>query len=325
MRIFIVVFCCFLTFACYAQDKNYRPIIGIVAETITNHTIISKYGSSYVAASYVKFAECAGARVVLVKNNEKQDYYVKLFNSLNGLILPGGDVNNLLQSPYGKTAKIFFDLSIEGMDKTGDYFPILGICLGFQLLTQLPIKKDIMRHGSDSENLAIPLKFTPDMDNGNLFNVHTTPYSVLEALTEHNTTFNNHVHSVSQKVCIDFPQNFTKVGLEKFYRVLSVNNDRQGIEFLSTIEAYDYPIYGTQWHPEKNLFEWNTSKDYNIPHSFRATAVAQYVADFLVNEARKSTHRFSSEEEASKYLVYNYQPVYTGDISSFEQIYFLDP
>lgn len=43
-----------------------------------------------------------------------------------------------------------------------------------------------------------------------------------------------------------------------------------------------YPIYGVQWHPEKNGFEWDT--DENIPHSEQAVAVMQAMANFFVQE-----------------------------------------
>ena len=43
-----------------------------------------------------------------------------------------------------------------------------------------------------------------------------------------------------------------------------------------------YPIYGVQWHPEKNPFEWTTAE--NIPHSADAILAAQFVANFFVNQ-----------------------------------------
>lgn len=49
--------------------------------------------------------------------------------------------------------------------------------------------------------------------------------------------------------------------------------------FLSA--AFDYPIYGTQWHPEKNAFEWR--RPY-VPHSPSAVRISFYVAQFFVNE-----------------------------------------
>jgi hypothetical protein len=49
--------------------------------------------------------------------------------------------------------------------------------------------------------------------------------------------------------------------------------------------AYSFPIYGTQWHPEKNTFEW--TKPY-IPHSPLAVKVTFFMADFFVNEGSYS-------------------------------------
>lgn len=48
--------------------------------------------------------------------------------------------------------------------------------------------------------------------------------------------------------------------------------------------AYDFPIYGTQWHPEKNAFEW--TRPY-IPHSISAVKTTFYMAQFFVNEGMK--------------------------------------
>ncbi|NWZ20809.1 GGH hydrolase, partial [Asarcornis scutulata] len=117
-------------------------------------------------------------------------------------------------------------------------------------------------------------------------------------------------------------QNFTKnEKLHKFYNVLTTNTDGK-VEYISTMEAYKYPIYSVQWHPEKNPFEWKKST--GIPHSSSAVRAAYYIADFFVNEARKSLHRFPSEDEERKELIYNYTPIYTGTFSSFQQAYFFD-
>ena len=43
-----------------------------------------------------------------------------------------------------------------------------------------------------------------------------------------------------------------------------------------------YPIYGTQWHPEKNVFEWTTKEGIN--HSEHAVMIAQTAANFFVSE-----------------------------------------
>lgn len=48
------------------------------------------------------------------------------------------------------------------------------------------------------------------------------------------------------------------------------------------VAAKDYPIYGVQFHPEKNGFEWVA--DEVIPHSQHAVRIMQNLADFFVQE-----------------------------------------
>jgi gamma-glutamyl hydrolase len=40
--------------------------------------------------------------------------------------------------------------------------------------------------------------------------------------------------------------------LVAFYDVLSVNDDLSQKVFISSFEGKKYPVYGIQWHPEKN-------------------------------------------------------------------------
>jgi gamma-glutamyl hydrolase len=47
-------------------------------------------------------------------------------------------------------------------------------------------------------------------------------------------------------------------------------------------------VYATQWHPEKNAFEW--ASFLRIPHSPEGIEVTQEMANFFVSEARKSKH-----------------------------------
>ena len=54
--------------------------------------------------------------------------------------------------------------------------------------------------------------------------------------------------------------------MDTFWDILSVNKDVNGLEFVSTMEAKNYPIFGTQFHPEKNAYEW-APKYPGIPHT----------------------------------------------------------
>ena len=72
---------------------NNRPIIGILAQECQPYFSPELCNTSYIAASYVKHIEAGGARVVPVLIDQEDDYYQRIFNSTNGLLLPGGDVS----------------------------------------------------------------------------------------------------------------------------------------------------------------------------------------------------------------------------------------
>jgi gamma-glutamyl hydrolase len=112
----------------------------------------------------------------------------------------------------------------------------------------------------------------------------------------------------------------TDYHIDTEWRVISVNNDWNDFEFISSIEHRRYPFYGVQFHPEKNLYEWVRNK--NISHSFHAIKASQYFAEFFVNEARKSEHHFKDSKSEDKYVIYNYAAQFTGAVgSAFEQSY----
>lgn len=290
-------------------EPNERPIVGILSQEC-HFDAFHKFGSSYIAASYVKFLESAGARIVPIRLNRSDEEYDKIFHSINGVLFPGGGVD-LRTSEYSRVAKIFYRKALEANDK-GDYFPVWGTCLGHELLTYLT-SGEILLVNTKTNGFSLPLNFTSAAKHSRLFK--NLPTDLFHAFANEPLTSNFHVWSISM-------ENFTKnEKLYNFYNILTTNTDDE-LEFISTMEAYKYPIYGVQWHPEKNPFEWKNST--GIPHSSSAVRAAYYIADFFVNEARKSLHRFPSEGEETKELIYNYTPVYTGTFSSFQQVYFFD-
>ncbi|KAM6971634.1 gamma-glutamyl hydrolase [Tautogolabrus adspersus] len=291
--------------ACYSSvTRNDRPIIGVLAQEVRTPQLNQ---NSYIAASYVKSLESAGARVVPVMINQTLEEYKSLFNSINGILYPGGAVS-LTTSGYARAAKIFYELAIEANQK-GDYFPVWGTCLGFEQLTVLTSGKDLLVN-TNTSGIPLHLDFTNETGDSRMFKGF--PAELMKDLTSEPLTANAHKWSIAVST------HETNEELRNFYKVLSTNTDGR-IEFVSTMEAYDYPIYGAQWHPEKNAFEW---REPYIPHSSSAIKTTFYMAEFFVNEARKNLHRFDSEEDEKKALIYNYSPVYTESRSVFEQIYY---
>lgn len=288
---------------------NHRPVIGVLAqENLESDT--HAQGSSYIAASYVKYLESAGARVVPIRINGTEEDYTKIFYAINGLLLPGGDVD-LQKSQFSRVSKIFYELAIKVND-AADYFPIWGTCQGFQQLTVLTSSKNLLTL-TNTKAVALPLVFTQGAQNSRLFK--SFPKDLLLALSEENITSNFHSWSLSL-------QNYTRnAKLKRFYRVLSTNSDGRK-DFISTMEAYRYPFYAVQWHPEKSPFEWVDKP--GMIHSVSAVRASFYTASFFVSEAMKNQHRFPSPQEEEKALIYNYTPVFKGLDAIFMQNYYFD-
>ncbi|KAI4500092.1 hypothetical protein M0802_004962 [Mischocyttarus mexicanus] len=197
------------------------------------------------------------------------------------------------------------------MNDAGKHFPILGICLGFELLTYVAAGKVPHRTECSSQSQALPLNFDINYVESNLFK-NASP-EIIEILSTKKVTINFHHFCITD-------QALRTVNLNNIFRVTSRNFDTTGIEFISSLEHKDYPFYGLQFHPEKNLFEWVIGK--KIPHGFNAIKIGQYFANFFVNEARKNDNQFRDDESEVRSLIYNYNPFYTGSNNkTFQQIY----
>lgn len=287
------------------SSLNERPIIGILTEPLGS---LSAYNQTYIASSYVKFAESGGARVVPLHFDAPIAELKELFSQINGIIFPGGGAD-VKKSPHGnrfrEAAQLLFSWAIVANSK-GDAFPIHGTCLGFHLLHSFAADDEsvICERCFETEGTPMPLNFTDEAVSSKLFS--ELPLSLRKALATQNLTENSHASGVT-------PEAYqTNAKLREFFTVLSTNQDRRGREFISTVEAKLFPISATQWHPEKNNFEWGKIGQLGyaaIPHSVDAVLVSQYFANNFVSRARMSEHRFTSEEEENRALIYNFGTV----------------
>jgi len=316
------VFLLFLLLGCEGLsvgEVNNRPIIGILSQTIHSELdALLPPGhnyTTYIAASYVKWVEAAGARAVpIIVENEisTNEYYSKVFSGINGVLIPGGAVS-IYDSGYAEASNLMFDMAKKEND-AGEVFPIWGTCLGFEMLALMANDGQANLKSCLSMDQALPLDLLDGWEDSKL--IGQAPGEVVEQLVSLPVTINFHHWCLTM-------ENFTRYEMENFWTPLSVNLDQEELEFLSAMEAKDYPIYATQFHPEKNAYEW-APKWTSIPHSREAVNVAQYFAEFFIDITRQSTHTFESRAEEEKYLIYNYKPFYTGSEDKnwgFQQAY----
>ena len=212
--------------------KTDRPTIGVV--TMANEDkklftgIPNTDNTTYVAASYIKLIEAGGGRAVPLIADMPEEDLRKVIQSINGVILSGGD-GDLANSHYERVARMVYEYSIKKLDEEGEHWPILGICRGSQILPVITAKKDFLVH-TFSKNYSIPLDFyKKEYKKSRLFG--HAPDGIIQTLKKRPITINAHLYSLPTKYML-----FNHV-LTDFYRIISLNKDMQGVEFVSTYEG----------------------------------------------------------------------------------------
>eukprot|EP00741_Cyanophora_paradoxa_P011224 tig00020554_g10844.t1 len=295
---------------------NNRVVIGVLAQPTSKKDQELHGGAEgrcYIAASYTKWVEGAGARALPVPYNVSNDVLDRYFENINGLLFTGGGCN-ITDSKFFYSVKYLYEKAVEANEK-GDYFPVWGICQGFQLMNIISSTRqnvDLLKH-FDTLNYAINLDYTPEAYSSRMFTYMGK--KVMDTLSERYTAFNNHNWGVVPE------ELYGDAKMNSFWRVLSTSVDREGKPFVSTMEGRKMPFYALQWHPEKPVYEWEDRL--LIEHDVDTIEMGQKFANFFIAEARKSSHTLSEAYEDRTVLAY--APTYTAPLGSeFEQCYFFD-
>jgi gamma-glutamyl hydrolase len=266
----------------------------------------------YVASSYVKWLELAGARAIPIPYDAPDKLVDEVFQQINGLLFPGG------ASDLPGAARRLWKRALRA-NQRGDFFPIWATCLGYEYVVMLASAKgeEILQSDFDAENISLPLNL--------VHKEHSRLYAnsrIQEIVRSKNVTLNNHFMGVEPSVFLH------DEGLTNMFHISSVNRDRKGRLFVSSIEPKlpdRHPVYAVQYHPEKNAFEYATTNNMayeDINHSvdgiFFSVYIAQFFGGLLQRSVEQQTHVYNSPERHP--LVYSY-PMKRG--LAFEQFFII--
>ncbi|KAJ6229748.1 protease family c26 gamma-glutamyl hydrolase [Anaeramoeba flamelloides] len=217
-----------------------HPIIGILTQPTTNYP---DFGKVYVPSSYVKWIEASGGKAVYIDYQLSHSELEQLFNKVNGLVFIGGGLDIDPHIKYIDSAWYLFNLTKQAYDKHNEWVPIWGTCLGFQMLSVFSTGDLDFLDRFDSWDMALPLNFTTQLKESRIFK--GIPSSYLNYFQKYNVTINWHTYGVTSGYQTKHKESFQKYS--SFFRIVSNNSGRKGKNFVSTIESYRYPIYGSQW------------------------------------------------------------------------------
>ncbi|KAM3395978.1 gamma-glutamyl hydrolase 1 [Capsicum galapagoense] len=292
-----------------SHELNYQPIIGIISQPgdgVSGRKNHSTEGS-YIAASYVKFIESGGARVIPIVVEDSPKLINEKLNLVNAVIFPGRWAK---KGHYFETIKAIFQKILEKND-AGEHLPLLAINHGFELLMMIVAKdKNILEKFSVSTQ-ATKLNFVESA------NVEDTiferfPPTLVKKMSKECLVLQGHKYGIS-------PEKFLANDyISSFFIMLTTSTDARNRVYVSTVKSENYPITALQWHPETSAFEWGSAA---IPHTEDAVQVTQLVANYFVSEARKSFNKPEAQKVLEN-LIYNYSPTYSGKAGKgYDQVY----
>jgi gamma-glutamyl hydrolase len=156
-----------------------------------------------------------------------------------------------LGSGYARISRTILELAKKTFDK-GGYFPIMGMCLGHQYLGTVVNGPTEILIPTETLNMTAPLNLPKSYRESELF--RAIPKHLVNRFN--NTLITAHFHNFS----LPFKLFLESEKLKIFYKIITTNVDRNGVEYVSTMEPKKYPFYSMQWHPENSPFEWQPKK-----------------------------------------------------------------
>ncbi|CAD8126009.1 unnamed protein product [Paramecium sonneborni] len=300
-------------------SNTTKPTIGI----LTNPSDLKDYDKSlysYFPSSYVKWIEQAGARVIPIHWDSSYDELTVILNQINGVLFTGGDVDLYLNNTqpgftfnkFTDTASFIFQKVIQ-FNKAGQFYPLLGICQGFQLINYIASSYyEVLTRMTDDLGQQRLLEIVPDEES---FVLKSIDSITLDYLQNIDGPYYSHNWGVVQ-------QTYEKAySLGAFFKITAFSRDGIDLKYIAICEARDFPIYGYQFHPEKHQFEWKTKATHDVQH---ITYSQQLAMDFIAM-SRKNDHSISDEQLASL-IIYNFKQINRMEVSStsFSQVYLFD-
>lgn len=266
---------------------------------------------NHLNVNYGPYLQIEGKRhkPILFTDPDK-DIIAKLEN-FDGILLTGGDTlfdlepferDGLLfyktdsdkPSTYLRKIKAILDKA-KDINKKGRYFPLFGICLGFEAILLV------------ESNLKFPIAFV------NQNNV-TSSVRLTDSPTKFRKGFNDtDANALKSKSLMFFfhdlgflPSDFmTFDTLADNYSIAAVNPAGDYGDEIAAFQHNTLPVFGVQFHPEKTLFE--QSPFYNIDRSDEAIDLAYKFGTVLLDRRNriqsKKTKSVKTHDEDEFYKV----------------------
>lgn len=201
------------------------------------------------------------------------------------------------------------------MNDAGHFYPAWGICLGHEYLVGYTATAgDDILDAIVAEEVSLPLDFAKPPEDTHFYKSLGDDAQKFE---KNAYTYNAHHWGLS-------PEKFkADEGLSSFWDVTAIsyvpNNGTDPMPFVASLEAKDYPIFSTQFHPEKPSQLW-TDND-GINHTWESINLQKQFSEFIVKLSRENPNRFADFDAEVAVDIMNYNMIFTENHQSWVYVF----
>jgi len=237
----------------------------------------------------VRWIESGGSRVVAVPYTLDSDDLTALLGNLNGIVIPGGP--SALNAGFQTAVNTIVNFATQ-QNNEGNVYPVYGIDQGaLAIAVAIAGSSDILESCNSGAQLAT-LQFTQAAASSDMYTLF--PSYLTSYVSSTGAFWFNNTQGIAASTFTSNSQ------LSASFSVLSTSTTSN--QFVSSFEGNSLPIYGVQYHPEKNAFEWDSSS-YN--HDYDAVQSAQLLVNHLIDDSRSNFNVFPTPQIEDTCLIYN--------------------
>lgn len=278
------------------ESHSKVPLIGILVHSDINSKLKNKDydGNYFLASSYVDWVALSGAIPVLIPSDMPLKKFELVLETIQGLVIPGGssDLYDEEGAPRPPMEKILHTIKYckNLFDEKKKKFVVFGICYGFQaLVCSLLGSEDVLSQKIKDYYKAHPVVYEEDANSR--FFCKLNPQLRKEVFSNPSVYY-WHGYSLCEQ---DLQLDKFKIVKEEFnflgYSKSGENHD--GDDFLVLLESKKYPIYATQFHPEKTSFDRSELTNF-VDRSESAINLMKELSDLVVDEIKENITSLNS-------------------------------
>ena len=283
----------FIIVVSYQPDP---PTIAILSFPNPTNTAEPANKSS-IWEGYIRWIEQTGMKIVAIHPWYSHEQIDEVLNNVNGILFIGGNRTVDINQHFEQVGRYIIDKVIE-MNKEKDYFPLFGICFGYELLlAHIANDNSIIKADFEAKKIFLPSELNDKSATSRLFSYFRQ--RDFDDISKTPSTYQLHTRGIT-------PEDFERFNTTKeFFDVTSYATDKKGTKFINSIEGKNFPIYGIQYHPE--VVPYARSEGFIGEHSREAIRISQLHGVFFLSEAARSHHRMDKDLKTKFEFVNSYE------------------